>query len=310
MRAAVCTRYGPPEVLQLGDVDRPVPLAHDVLVRVGASTVNSSDCFVRSGIPQAAWPMRLMLRVAVGFGRPRRSILGMVAAGAIEERGGAAARFRLGERVIAFTGLRFGAWAESARVRDNGLVERAPANLGDEGAAALVYGGLLALWVLRRAEIQQRRRVLIYGASGAAGVAAVQLAKHFGADVTAVCGGANLDAVRTLGADTVLDYATEHGVGERRFDLVLDAVGRRKTSPLKEACKIAVAPGGVVASVDDGRPRFVASDLALLTELAEAGRLVPVIDRLYPLERIAEAHRYVETGHKRGSVVVRIATEP
>jgi len=186
----------------------------------------------------------------------------------------------------------------------------APSNLTYEQAAVIPYGGLLALHYLRKGGIRSGQRVLIYGASGAVGASAVQLAKHSGAEVTAVCGTRNLELVRSLGADATIDYAKEdapsHGV---LFDLVFDAVGKRKTSPFKVACMKAIAPGGKYLSVDDGTPKLPAGDLVYLKELAEAGELRPVIDRRYLLEEIVEAHRYVEQEHKRGNVVITITHE-
>lgn len=306
MRAAVCTRYGPPEVLQIRDVRAPVPGKRDVLVRVRAAAVNVSDLFARSGIPTAPLVMRAMLRLVFGIRRPRRGIPGLVLAGEVAETGRSVTRFRAGDRVYAFTGFRFGACAEFAVVRESGIVARAPSGLAWEEAAAIPYGGLLALHALRKATIRPGDPVLVYGASGAIGSAAVQIARHLGAEVTAACGPANAELVRSLGAGEVLDYTTSDDVGGRRYAFVLDAVGRRKTSRLKTACKAALLPGGAYVSVDDDRPRFGRDDLVRLTEMAEAGALRPVLDRTYPLEEIAEAHRYVEEGHKRGNVVVTI----
>jgi NADPH:quinone reductase-like Zn-dependent oxidoreductase len=180
----------------------------------------------------------------------------------------------------------------------------APSNLSHKESAALPYGGLLALHCLHKANIQTRRRVLVYGASGSIGTAAVQLAKHFGARVDAVCSGANVQLVADLGAETVFDYTTRQDVGEERYDLVFDAVGRRKTSALKVASMRALTPGGSYLSIDDGLPRPTRADLQLLASLAEAGTLRPVIDRTFPLERIADAHRYAEQGHVRGNVII------
>ncbi|HEX8904623.1 MAG TPA: NAD(P)-dependent alcohol dehydrogenase [Longimicrobiaceae bacterium] len=307
MRAAVCTRYGPPEVLQLREVPRPAAGKRDVLVRVEAAAVSVSDCYIRSGIPSAPLAMRLLARLVMGFGGPRRPILGAALAGTVEETGRRVTRFRAGDRVHAFTGLRMGAYAQYAPVAEDAIVARTPDGVTAADAAALPYGGLLALHSLRKARIRPGDPVLVYGASGAIGTAAVQLAKHFGAEVTGVCGTANVELVRSLGADAVLDYTREDTPGDRRYSLVFDAVGRRRTSPLKVACKTALTPEGRYLSVDDGLPRLRKDDFVLLTELAEAGKLRPVIDREYPLEQIADAHRYVEQRHKRGNVIVTIS---
>ena len=307
MRAAVCTRYGPPEVLQVRDVPKPVPGRHDLLVKVQAAAVTVSDCYIRSMVPTAQLWFRVMGRIAMGLTRPRRPILGAVLAGEIEATGARVRRFRTGERVHAFTTMRMGAYAEYACVAESKIVADAPRNLTSAEAAALPYGGLIALHVLRRAGVGPAQRVLVYGASGSIGTAAVQLARHFGAHVSAVCGPTNCDLVRSLGADSVLDYTRDTLPAGERFDRVIDAVGRRKTSALKEAAQTALAPGGRYVSVDDSLPRFRPRDLVLLTELAEEGALKPVIDRRFPLDQIADAHRHVEQGHKKGNVILEIA---
>jgi NADPH:quinone reductase-like Zn-dependent oxidoreductase len=308
MKAAVCTRYGPPEVLQLQDVGDPVPGAKDVLVRIRATTVTASDCYIRSAIPSARLAMRLMARAVIGFTRPRRPILGAVLAGEIEAIGSKVARFQVGDWVWAFTVLRFGCYAQRTCLPATlKLLAPAPSNLSHEEAAAIPYGGLMALYFLDKANIESGQQVLVYGASGANGTCAIQLAKHFGADVTAVCSTANVELLRSLGANTILDYTKDPASALGRYDVVFDAVGRRKTSPLKVAASNALMPAGRFISVDDALPRFRRDDLIRLRELVEAGTLKPVIDRRYPLERIAEAHRYVEHGHKKGNVVITVA---
>lgn len=310
MKAAVCTRYGPPEVLRIEEVEKPVPKHDEVLIKIHASAVNSSDCFVRSGIPSAPLFMQLMMRTVVGFIGPRRRILGVVLAGEIEETGVAVQRFRTGDRVYAFTKLHFGGYAQYTCLPQKSTIGIAPSNLSYDEAAAIPYGGLLALHFLRRAKFRSGQCVLIYGASGAVGTSAVQLAKHFGAEVTAICGTKNLELVRSLGADVVIDYTQERTLnGGKLYDLVLDAVGKRKTSRLKVACKKALAPGGRYVSVDDGMPQLLTRDMTLLKEAVEAGRVRPVIDKRYSLEQIAEAHRYVELEHKRGNVIVTMSSE-
>ena len=307
MRAAICTRYGPPEVLEIRDVPRPDPRDDELLVRIDASAVTSSDCFTRSGIPTAPLAMRLSMRLLVGLRAPRRRILGLILAGEIEAVGRRVSRFAVGDRVYAFTMLRFGAYAEYTCLKETSTVARAPSNLEAEEAAAIPYGGLLGRHYLRRGGLERGRSVLVYGASGAVGTSAVQLARHAGATVTAVCGPDNLELVGSLGADHVIDYTSTHTLSSKeRFDLVLDAVGKRKTSALKEAARTALTPGGVYVSVDDGRPALSRGDLEHLTTLVEAGHLRPVIDRRYTLEDIVEAHRYVEREHKRGNVIITV----
>jgi NADPH:quinone reductase-like Zn-dependent oxidoreductase len=310
MKAAVCTRYGPPDVLRLRDVDTPVPGARDILIRIHATAVSISDCYIRSAVPSARLALRVMLRLFVGLTKPRRSILGSVLAGEVVHVGRRVERFRVGDRVYAFTLLRCGCYAEYTRLPQASLVAAAPSNLTYDEAAALPYGGLIALHFLKTANIRPGQRVLVYGASGAIGTSALQLAKHSGADVTAVCGTANVELVRSLGADAVLDYTREHTPGTRRFDLVFDAAGRRKSSALKVACQSSLTPEGRNISVDDARPRARLADLVQLTQLAETGALKPVIDRRYPLEQIADAHRYVEQQHKKGNVIITVAPVP
>ena len=308
MKAAICPRYGPPEVLRIEEVERPAPASREVLVKIHASTVNSSDWFVRSGLADAPARTRMMMRLLVGFTKSRRPILGLVLAGEVVETGRAAERFLPGDRVWAFTKFHFGCYAQYTCLPETATIGHAPSNLSYAEAAAIPYGALLALHYLRRAGTREGQRTLIYGASGAVGTSAVQIALHFGAEVTAVCGPANLDLVRSLGAHAAIDYTAEHSVpAGTRYDLVFDAVGKRKTSPLRAACEKAVAPGGRYVSVDDGTPKLPARDLDVLRDLAETGALRPVIDRTFPLEQIAQAHRYVEAEHKSGNVVITIA---
>jgi len=310
MKAAICPRYGPPEVLRIEEVARPSPAGREVLVKIHASTANSSDCFTRSGLAGGPVTTRMMMRLVLGLTGPRRPILGLVLAGEVAETGGAVERFRPGARVYAFTKFHLGGYAQYTCLPETAIIGQAPSNLSYAEAAAIPYGGLLALHYLRRAGIREGQRTLIYGASGAVGTSAVQLARHFGAEVAAACGPANLDLVRSLGAGVAIDYTKQHALpADARYDLVFDAVGKRKTSPLKAACRRAVAPGGTRLSIDDGTPKLPASDLDVLRALVETGALKPVIDRTFPLEQIAQAHRYVEGEHKSGNVVVTIAHE-
>ena len=307
MKAAICTQYGDPEVLQVRDVAAPVAGKNDVLIRIHSATVSSSDCFVRSAVPQAALVKRIMLRLVIGIRRPRRPILGTVLAGEVEAAGPHVDRFHVGDRVWAFTGFRFGAYAERTCLPATfRLLTSAPSNVTNDEAAAIPYGGLLASYFLTHANIRPGHRVLVYGASGAIGTCAVQLAKHVGAHVTGVCSTSNVDLVRSLGADAVLDYTKDTLRTGDAYDAVFDAVGRRKTSPLKLACAQALTPQGTAVSVDDRTPRFRRDDLTRLKELVETGKLRAVIDRRYRLEQIAEAHRYVEAGHKTGNVVITV----
>ena len=308
MKAAVCTRYGPPEVLQVREVDDPVAGRNEVRIRIRATAVSASDCFIRSAVPQARLAMRIMLRLAMGLTRPRRPIQGTVLAGEIDAVGKRVSRFQVGHRVWAFTVMRAGCYAQRTCLpADFRFLTLAPSTATFDEAAAIPYGGLLATHCLRKAHVQRGQDVLVYGASGAIGTCALQLAKGLGATVTAVCSEANVDLVKSLGADAVLDYTKDTLPPDRRFDVVLDAVGRSKTSPLKVACAAALTPTGKSISVDDGLPRVRGEDLVRLKELVEAGTLKAVIDRRYPLEQIADAHRYVEQRHKKGNVIITVA---
>jgi NADPH:quinone reductase-like Zn-dependent oxidoreductase len=313
MKAIVCTKYGPPEVLHLKEVSKPTPKPNEVLIKIHATAVTASDCIVR-GFKLPRWsPMGFTMGLVVGFSKPRKPILGMVLAGDIEAVGEDVKRFKPGESVYGSTfrpnQIPFGAYAEYICLAEDSYIAAKPANISYEEAAAIPYGANLALYFLRKGEIQSGQQVLIYGASGAIGTAAVQLAsQHFGADVTGVCSTANIDLVRSLGADQVIDYTDEDPSSQlERYDLVLDAVGKSKSSTLKERSRQVLKPNGKYISVDDGSPRERIENLVLLRELIEAGQFRAVIDRRYPLEQMVEAHRYVETGHKKGNVVITIA---
>lgn len=305
MRAVVCTRYGPPDVLALRELPEPVPRRDQVCIKIRATAVTSSDCLVRGlAVPFA---MRLAARLAVGVTKPRALVLGMVLAGEVAAAGKDVRRFAEGDQVFGFDRFAFGCYAEYKCMAEDGVLAAKPAGLSYEDAAAIPYGGLLALYFLRKGGIGERQRVLVYGASGAVGTAAVQLARHFGADITGVCSSVNLELVRSLGAGAVIDYTKDDFTrASGRYDLIFVAVGNRVHPPSRADCATALTAGGAYVSVDEGRPKLRAGDLLLLKQLAEQGKLRPVIDRCYPLEQLAEAHRYVETGHKRGNVIVTV----
>lgn len=312
MKAIVCTKYGPPEVLQLKEIEIPIPKNNEVLIKNYAASATISDCIVRSGkVNILLWfPMRIF----VGFKKPRRLILGLELAGEVEAIGKNVKRFKKGDQIFAFTGNRFGAYAEYTCLPEDGvhmpsdcIISLKPSNLTYEEAAASPTRGTLALHYLKSGNIQNGQKVLIYGASGGVGTFAVQIAKHFGAKVTGVCSTSNLELVKSLGADEVIDYTKEDPTkNSEHYDLIFDAVGKRKSSKFKLICKKALTPNGKYISVDNGTPKIGLECLLLLKDLIETGKVKPVIGRSFPLEQIVEAHKYVDSGHKKGNVTLTI----
>jgi NADPH:quinone reductase-like Zn-dependent oxidoreductase len=305
LKAVVCTRYGPPEVLQVKELATPVPRKNEVRIRISATAVTSSDCYLRGLRLSLAY--RIMARLMIGWNAPRQPVLGLVLSGEVDSVGPDAKSFEVGDRVFGFNRHRFGTYAQYVCWPEDGLLASRPANFTNEESAAIPYGGLLALHFLRKANVRAGQSVLVFGASGAVGTSAVQLARHLGADVTGVCSTANMDLVASLGATTVIDYTSQDFTDRaERYDLIFDAVGKRKSAAPLRLCRQALAPGGACVSVDDGTPKLRREDLVLLGELATKGEIRPVIDRTYALDDIVDAHRYVDHGHKRGNVVVTV----
>ena len=324
MRAVVYDRYGPPEVLRIEDVPRPGPKDDEVLIRVLATTVNRLDCHTREANRSNGRVVSGLSRLISGVRAPRQRILGSELAGVVEQAGPAVTEFKAGDGVFGLTGLGFGTHAEYRCMRESARLAHIPAGMSFEVAAPMCDGALNALWCLRLADLDKRRKVLIYGASGAIGTAAVQLARHFRADVTAVCNTKNLELVRSIGAARVIDYTKEDFTrnGET-YDVIFDAVGKHTFA----RCKKSLSPGGAYLATDGFRnialalwtsrfgdrkvifqlpPVYAKADVLFLKELAEKREYRPVIDRVYPLEQVIEATKYVETQQKVGNVVLTI----
>lgn len=309
MKAVIYTKYGPPNVLQLKEVEKPVPRDREVLVKIHATTVTIGDTIMRSfNLPNISGWQKFMARLILGWRKPRRHILGMELAGEIEAIGRKVTRFKTGDPIFASTfAVNFGGHAEYKCLPENGVLALKPVNLTYEQAAAVPGAGQTAWHCLKKGKIQPGQKILIYGASGAVGTFAVQLAsRQFGADLTGVCGTANLELVKSLGASQVIDYTRQDFTqsGET-YDAIFDAVGKLTPAQGKKALKSSGTYINVHAD-SDGSDKL--ANLLLLKELVEAGKLKPVIDRVYPLEQIVEAHRYVELGHKRGNVVITVGT--
>jgi NADPH:quinone reductase-like Zn-dependent oxidoreductase len=312
MKAIICEKYGPPEVLRITQCVKPVPKKNEVLIKIYATSVTNSDLFIRSSnIPLLFMiPMRLM----IGIRRPRQAIIGEVFAGEIEYAGPEIRRFKAGDQVYGLTGLSLGAYADYKCMKEidskRGCLTLKPGNIGFEEATAAAYGGLLALQYMEKGNLTRGQKVLVYGASGTSGTIAVQYARHLGAAVTAVCGPSHGALVQSLGADKVLDYTNNESLASlETYDFIIDTVGKRKTSALKKACAAALTPNGTYVSIDDGALLLQSDRLNKITTLIEAGVIRPVNDRVYQFEQIIEAHTYVELGHKKGNVAVTVNTK-
>ena len=317
MIAAVYENYGAPEVLQLKEVAQPIPDRHEILVKIHASAVSSGDVRLRKADPFA-------VRFFFGLFRPKHRVLGGVLAGEVVAIGEAVTKFKVGDAVFGTTGLSFGGYAEYKNLAETGVLAKKPADFSYEQAAAIPFGGTTALHFIKKARLQPGQKVLIYGASGAVGSAAVQLAKHFGAEVTGVCSTANLAMVKSLGADKVVDYTmTDFSQSGEQYDVVFDTVNKAPYSGLlKVLAKNGLLLLGAAGPAEmfralwtslTGKQKVItgmisetAADMEFLAQLMERGRLKASIDKTYPLDQIAEAHRYVDGGHKKGNVVIKV----
>ena len=322
MKSAICTRYGLPDVLQLKNVEKPIPKRDEVLIKVYVATVTSGDCRVRAlNVPLG---FNFIMRSVLGFSKPRQPILGSELAGVVEAVGQDVSKFKVGDAVFAFSDMAMGCYAEFKCISENSAIALKPSNLSFEESAALSFGGTTTLSFLRRAKIQLNDKVLVIGASGCVGTAAVQLAKYFGAVVTGVCSTANIPLVKSLGARDVIDYTREDfGVNNEQYDIIIDAVGgapfERYEASLKDGGRVLMLVAGLpdmlyapwIAMTSNkkliaGPVAFSADDIRFLADLAQAGNLISVIDKRFPFEQIVEAHRYVDTGRKKGNVVLTL----
>jgi len=322
MKAVVYEKYGPPDVLELREVEKPTPKANEVLIRIYATTATKYDCWMRSCTAPTGFG--LLMRIASGIRKPKKPILGTELAGEIEAAGKDVTLFNKGDQVFGYPGMSMGAYAEYICLPEDGALAIKPANMTYDQAAAVQQGALTALYFLRKAKIQSGQKILVFGASGGVGLFAVQLARYFGAEVTGVCSTTKLELVKSMGADKVIDYTKEDFTKRGgTYDIIFDTMGK---SPFSGSIR-SLKKEGIYLFTTYGLTRLFrilwhnqtsskkaisglleerAEDLMFLRELIEGGKLKAVIDRIYPLEQAAEAYRYVETGHKRGHVVITV----
>jgi len=317
MKAIVTTKYGAPEVLQMQEVEKPVPGENEILIKIHSTSVSSGDARMRRADP-------FVIRLIFGFSKPKKSIPGVVVAGEIEAVGSSVSRFKVGDQVFGSSGMAFGAHAEYVVVPENAVLALKPATISYEEAAAIPFGGTAAMHFLRLANIQPGQKVLVYGASGALGTTSIQLARNFGAEVTAVCSPVNFELVKSLGADKVIDYTKEDFTRNREYyDVVFDTLGKsplgKTLRSLKKGGKVLLANAGMGTMISSafrsafsnkkivsGVIKETSEDMNYFKQLIEHGRLKAVIDRIYTLKQISEAHAYVDKGHKKGNVILAI----
>lgn len=326
MKAVVCTKYGPPEVLQRIETDKPVPKDNEVLVKIMATTANAADARIRG----ADFPsiFNLPVKMAMGFKGPRKSVLGVELSGVVESVGKNVARFKPGDKIYASTGAAFGAYAEYTCIKESGVIALKPENMTFEEAAAVPHCALAAYFYLKKGKVEKGKKVMIYGASGGIGTFAVQIAKAFGSEVTGVCSTSNLELVKSLGADNVIDY-TKENISELddTFEVIFDTIGK---GPITDCVGRLKEKGMYLSAVHLELPRilegmkislksskkviggvavYTTENLNQLKDLAESGKLISVIDKTFTMEQIIEAHAYVDKGHKKGHVVISINPE-
>ena len=317
MKAVISTKYGAPGILQIKEVEKPVPGENELLIKIHASSVSSGDARMRRADP-------FVIRLIFGFSKPRKPIPGVVVAGEIEAVGSSVSRFNIGDQVFGSTGMAFGAHAEYVAVPEDAVLALKPATISYEEAAAIPFGGTAAMHYLRLASIQAGQKVLVYGASGALGTMAIQLARNLGAEVTAVCSAANFDLVKSLGADKVIDYTREDFTRKREhYDVVFETLGKsplgKTLRSVKKGGQLLLASAGMGTmirgafrsaignkKIASGVIKETSEDMDYFKLLIEEGKLQAVIDRIYTLKQISEAHAYVDEGHKKGNVIIAV----
>ncbi|REG87158.1 NAD(P)-dependent alcohol dehydrogenase [Algoriphagus antarcticus] len=304
MKAVICTKYGTPEVLQIQEVSKPLPNDNQILVKIIATAVNSGDVRLRSLDVKGF--LKVIMRLVLGISRPRKPILGIVFSGIVESKGNKVSKFKVGDKVFGMTGFKFGTYSEYIAVNQNSNVLEMPKNATYEEAAAIIFGGQTAIHFLNKAKIAKKlnQKILIIGATGSVGTAAIQIAKHHNANITAVCSSNGHKLVSELGVKNIVLYDKEDFTSwADKFDIIFDAVGKSN----KNLCKNLLNENGVYKSVSSGYASETIQKLQLLKELFEKGEFKATIDKTFPMDKIADAHRYVDTGRKKGNVVLKIS---
>lgn len=308
MKAIICTQYGPPEVLQNKEIEKPKPKNKEVLVKIHFTTVHIGDTKIRRLEPDMGKNKDLfikpLMRIMLGFNRPRKKVLGIEFSGGIEKIGKDVTKFKKGDAVFGSTQLNFGTYAEYCCASENSIISTLPSNMSFKETAPLSNGSMTALYYLKKAKISKGQKILIYGASGSVGTYAVQIAKYFKTTVTGVCSTSNIEMVKSLGADNIIDYKTEDFTqNTETYDIIFDAVGKIPSNKRK----ISLSKNGVYVNVLADNFKLKIQDLDFIKGICEKGKLKSVIDRTYPLEEIVEAHRYVDKGHKKGNVLISVS---